>query len=829
MSLQSKRWLARPHSYAVAARLGDELGVSPVIAAVLARRGHSTPEQARSFLAADDRHDPFLFAGMRDACDSILGHLERGSRVVVHGDYDVDGVCSTAILLNALRALGGDPGWHIPSRADEGYGLSMATVERLAGQGTGLLITADCAITAVEEVEEAQRRGIDVVVTDHHRPAERLPACPIVHPSVSGYPFEGLCAAGVAHKLSQALHTAAGEDPARADADIDLVALATICDVVPLRDENRRLAREGLHALGRTSKVGLRALMRVAGVDPAAVGAHDAGFRLGPRLNAAGRLARADAALELLLTHDETRATEVADELDLLNRERRDTETRIAFEAEAARAAQAHEPAYVLAGEGWHPGVIGIVASRMVERHCRPCAVVALEDGAGRGSARSIGAFDLHAGLAACAGHLTRFGGHRAAAGFELEAAALEPFRRAFAHHAASVLSPEDLRPLERVDALVPGDALGMELAEELERLGPFGQGNPCPTLLVPAARLGGVAAMGEDGQHARLTVRGGGAIARAVAFRTTAASLAAARDAPHDVAVRLELNEWNGTVEPRLIVRGMCPTEPGRFEELGAEPFWEAVERELRGAPPEPALAPASRRIRERRGEGFAGVAGELIATGESVAVVCADLARRRATLESLIGGLAAGVDVEGGAPRPGILEWDALARDPGLARPYAHLVALDPPAEPGGRELLAAAPGPGDAAFAHLAWGPAEVEFALAVARDRFELRPALEDFYTALRDRGTLSGAELETALRGQGRHPRPATVCGRMLCVLTQLRLAEYDAAERSCRALPAARTSLELSPAYRLCAERLAEATALLHAEQAQPGAARAAR
>ncbi|MEA2429383.1 MAG: single-stranded-DNA-specific exonuclease, partial [Thermoleophilaceae bacterium] len=413
------RWSTTPYSVAAADAIERELGVSRATASILVRRGYETPEAAGRFLAAGERHDPFAFAGMRETCEEILAAVDAGSPIVVHGDYDVDGVCSTAILVRALRGLGAQPRWHIPSRAD-GYGLSIATVERLAAAGTELLITADCAIASPDEVDAALALGMSVIVTDHHRPGDRLPACPIVHPGVSGYPFEDLCAAGVAYKLAEALYAVAGADAAPLADDMDLVALATVADVVALRGENRRLVREGLGALSRTRKPGLQALMKVASVDPAAVEEGDIGFRLSPRLNAAGRLGSADAALELLLTEDEGRAAEVADELDILNRERRDTETRIVFEAEAARAEHPEAPAYVLAGEGWHPGVIGIVASRMVERYHRPCVIIGLDGDSGRGSGRSISAFDLHAGLAACSGELRRFGGHRVAAGLEI-------------------------------------------------------------------------------------------------------------------------------------------------------------------------------------------------------------------------------------------------------------------------------------------------------------------------------------------------------------------------------------------------------------------------
>src|SRR3954452_416398 len=468
------RWSCTPYPFAEADALARELGLSPVTAAILARRGHTTPEAARHFMAADERHDPLTLPGVHEACEAILRHVAAGSQIVVHGDYDVDGVCSTAILVRALRGLGADPRWHIPSRAD-GYGLSAETVERLAASGAGLLVTVDCAVTSVAEVARARELGLEVVVTDHHRPGPELPDCVIVHPGLGDSPCRELGAAAVAHKRAEAAYRLAGRDAGELSADLDLVGLATVADVVRLRGENRRLVREGLAALSRTSKPGLRALMKVSGVERGTVTEHALGFRLAPRLNPAGRLQRADAALELLLTEDESRAADVADELDLLNRERQDTETRILFEAEAARAEQSEAPAYVLAGEGWHPGVIGIVASRMVERYNRPCVVISLDGDAGRGSGRSIGAFDLHAALAACSEHLRRFGGHRAAAGLDIDRSEVDAFRKAFVAHAASVLSPDVLIAEQRVDAVASGYALGTALAEELERLAPFG------------------------------------------------------------------------------------------------------------------------------------------------------------------------------------------------------------------------------------------------------------------------------------------------------------------------------------------------------------------
>ncbi|MDQ3630545.1 MAG: DHHA1 domain-containing protein, partial [Actinomycetota bacterium] len=457
-----------PHAEVLA--LQAALGCSGPLAQILVRRGLADPEAARAWLAADDDHDPGLFAGMDTAVELVLRHVAAGSKVTVHGDYDVDGVCATTILLNALEALGAGPDWFLPSRAEDGYGLALTTVERLAARGTRLLITADCAITAVEEVAAARAAGMDVLVTDHHAPRAdgRLPPCPIVHPALNGYPVPDLCAAGVAYKLSRALLAGAGLDPAAADADLDLVALATVADCVLLVGENRRLVRAGLRAIAGTRKPGLRALLRVARVDPGAVDAGVIGFRLAPRINAAGRMQRADAGVELLRTQDPARAEAIAEELDRLNGDRRHTEQRILFEAEAQVAAleRAREEtglglsaAFVLAGDGWHAGVIGIVASRIAERHHRPVVVVAFAEGAasGTGSGRSIPAFDLLGGLDACSAHLERHGGHRAAAGCTVERTELEAFRAAFCAHAETVLTPEDLVRRERADAVVSG------------------------------------------------------------------------------------------------------------------------------------------------------------------------------------------------------------------------------------------------------------------------------------------------------------------------------------------------------------------------------------
>jgi single-stranded-DNA-specific exonuclease len=547
-----------PHADVV--RLRRELQISGALAQVLVRRGLGEPALARAFLAAEEEHHHSLFAGIGEAVTVILAHASTGRRITIHGDYDVDGVCSTAILLRAVRALGADADSYLPDRASDGYGLGEGTVRRLAERGTQLLVSVDCAITAVEEVALARRLGLAVVVTDHHAPRADgvLPAAPVVHPALCGYPCAELCATAVSYKLAQALFEAGGRDPRELEQDLDLVALATIADVVPLVGENRTLVRRGLRALARTRKPGLRALMAVARVDSGRVNERSVGFALAPRLNAAGRMYRADAGLELILAEDPARATQVAEELDRANLERRQVEKGIRFEAEAQIAQIGDRAAYVLAGEDWHPGVIGIVAARLAELHHRPVVLIALQAERGRGSGRSIAGFDLLEGLSACSEHLVRHGGHRAAAGLEIEPARISAFAAALNEHAERVLTPADMTVVERVDAVVGADELGMTLAEELQTLAPFGRGNPGVALMLAEARFRDGRPMGE-GKHVRFTVESRGARARAVAFGN-GGRLPVPDGEPAEATFTLEVNEWGGVSEPRLVLRQARP-----------------------------------------------------------------------------------------------------------------------------------------------------------------------------------------------------------------------------------------------------------------------------
>jgi single-stranded-DNA-specific exonuclease len=554
-----------------AASLAAALDLSETTASVLVRRGYADPEQAAAFLHGElPGHDPFALGDMREACERIRAAIEAGTKICVHGDYDVDGICATTLAVLVLRELGADVDWHLPSRFEEGYGVAGETRTRLAGEGCGLVLTVDCGITAVDEIAAARASGLEVIVTDHHRPGDTLPDCPIVATKPSAYPFPELCGTGVVYKLAEAL---LGPGDERLTRHLDLVALATIADVVPLVDENRALAIAGLRRLATSTRPGLQALLRSARVDAAVVDEGAVGFRLAPRINAAGRLGRPTAALELLLTDDEETAKRIATELEELNRERQAVEERILREASAVidawPEARRRRKGYVLADESWHEGVIGIVASRLAERYHRPVVLIAGTDGdLWKGSGRSIAAFDLHAGLAACADHLDRFGGHRAAAGLSIRPESVDGLAEAFAIHADANLDDEELRPVTPVDAIVPGSALTLSLCGELRRLAPFGLGNPGVNLLVAGCELSELATVGE-GKHLRFRVRDRGRPAgSAIAFGLGPQLDRFRRVGAYDLAFRLQENTWNGTTSPQLVVRRIFET-PDRYPEL--------------------------------------------------------------------------------------------------------------------------------------------------------------------------------------------------------------------------------------------------------------------
>ncbi len=478
--------------------LQRSLKLPAALCRLLAVRGHDVPEVAKSFLRPllTGLHDP---AGLRDA-EEAAGRLARAvedrETVVVHGDYDVDGISGAALLALWIRALGGSAEAIVPDRLRHGYDLSRAGVERAAALGASVLVTVDCGIVALEPVRLANEAGMDVIVTDHHAPGPRLPAAlAVVNPNRPGcsYPNRDLCGAGVAFKVGQLLARNLGRPADESWKYLDLVALATIADQVPLRGENRVLARYGLKALARTGRPGLSALMECAKVRRGReIEAWMVAFGLGPRINAAGRVGDSEAALRLLLTPDPAEARRLAGVLEGNNAERRELEGRTVEEALDALMSvydPVRDRAVVVAGDGWHPGVIGIVASRVVERIHRPAVVIALEGEVGRGSARSIPPFDLHGAISACAGHLDRFGGHHQAAGLDIRRDRIDAFREAFQAVARERLGSGEPRPALDVDLEVGLDEVTLDLSRYTRYAGPYGRANPEPVFMVRGVR----------------------------------------------------------------------------------------------------------------------------------------------------------------------------------------------------------------------------------------------------------------------------------------------------------------------------------------------------
>jgi single-stranded-DNA-specific exonuclease len=564
---ETRRWVEAEGGVDEAAGLlAGALRIHPLAAAVLVRRGLGDLDAASRFLAPrlEDLPDPFSMKGMAAAVDRIVRAVEAGERIACYGDYDVDGVTSTTLLSGFLRGAGADVETYVPHRLVEGYGLNVAAVGRLAAGGARLLVTLDCGITSVAEVAEAARLGVDVVVVDHHTVPVELPAaCAILNPHQPGcgYPSRHLAAVGVTFNLAMALRRRLRErghfGPARPEPNLrealDLVALGTIADVVPLVEVNRVLVRFGLAELGRARRPGVRALLRVAGVPTGEVSASQVGFRLAPRVNAAGRLDDAGRGVRLLSTSDPAAADALAEELDRENRARQEIERRMIDEAmaDAAERVAAGARGLVLSRPGWHPGVVGIVASRVVERFHRPAVLVGVANGEGKGSGRSIAAFHLHDALAACAAHLQRFGGHRHAAGVTVHPDAIPAFREAFERHAAAVLGDDDLVPRTRIEGWVDPADLDDRAATDMERLAPFGAGNPEPVFGI-RARPSRARQVGASGVHLKLVLADRDAIAFQMGDRLALCSGAV------EAAVSVGFDDWDGTRRLQLRVRDL-------------------------------------------------------------------------------------------------------------------------------------------------------------------------------------------------------------------------------------------------------------------------------
>jgi single-stranded-DNA-specific exonuclease len=552
-----RRWIPPAALDAAEVRgLSDALRVPPAFAEILLRRGLSDAGSVRAFLAPrlDGLHDPFLLPDMTAATERIERALARDEGILVHGDYDADGMSAAALLTLALRRLGARVETFVPHRTRDGYDLSEAGLQRAARMGASLIVTADCGISAVGAVARAGRQGRDVIVTDHHRPGPRLPSAEaVIDPmrSDSAYPFRGLSGVGVAFKLVQALFGRAGIDPAEANQHLDLVAIGTVADQMPLTEENRTLVRSGLLALERTRKPGLRALLRRIGVEDGERATADLiSFRLGPRLNSVGRMASAEAGLRLLLTGDPHEGERLAAYLDQQNAQRRDADRQVWAEVErmvSERYDPARDRAVVLWGDGWHPGVIGIVASRVAETTFRPAVVVAFDGDVGRGSGRSVEGFHLFRALQELSPLLERFGGHRMAAGFSIRRDRVEEFAERLHGLAAKDLPAGAAAEELRAELVIRLDLLDAGLREWLARLEPFGADNPAPVLVARGVRLERIRPLGPRGEHLRLELVDDGTRLPGIAFRLGDREAELRAPGPRDVALHLEENRWNG------------------------------------------------------------------------------------------------------------------------------------------------------------------------------------------------------------------------------------------------------------------------------------------
>ena len=549
--------------------LATELRLPEPICQLLVARGHAVPDSARRFLRPrlEQLHPPSALGGLDDAVERLARAVRAGETILVHGDYDVDGICSTTLLTRALRGFGGRVVPFIPRRVEDGYDLTDAGVRAALDAGARVVVTCDCGTSALAAVSALCAAGIDVIVSDHHLPGGPLPQClAVLNPKRPGcsYPDKDLAAVGVAFKLALALARALGANENPVYGMLDLVALATIADIAPLRGENRVFARYGLKLLQESGNPGIRALVRAAALDGKALTAGRVGYILAPRLNAVGRLGHALRGVELLTTESEAEANRIARDLEELNRQRQELDRATQREALALVDRLDLDATYglVLAAEGWHPGVIGIVASRVVEETGRPTVMIALADGEGKGSGRSISALDLHGALGECRDLLVRFGGHRAAAGITIRADQVPAFAERFNDVARSRLTEEDLVGELRVDLELPLDAASEELEALLRHFEPFGVGNPAPTLLSRGVRLAAPPRpVGQDGVRFRFRTARGELDAIAWGMAARVPELRA--DGALDLVYRLERDDYRGDSRLQARVLDLRPSAP--------------------------------------------------------------------------------------------------------------------------------------------------------------------------------------------------------------------------------------------------------------------------
>lgn len=552
MLKSKKNWRIYPMKKELSDHLSTKLGISTMLAQLLINRGFISEEDAKNFLSSDQKlGDPWKLAGMNAAVSRILCAIEKAEKIIVYGDYDVDGITACSLMYKFLTKSGAVVDYYIPERQNEGYGLNEAALINLAEQGAALIITVDCGISSFQEIA-AVRDSIDVIVTDHHQPSERLPeAVAVIDPKRVDcpYPDKHLAGVGVAFKLVQALAERLYNTKEPLREYLDLVAIGTIADIVPLTGENRTLVRSGLAELRRGKNPGLNSLFRISGLENNKIDTGNIAFSIAPRLNASGRVGHAASAVELLITHDAAKAAEIADLLDKENTLRQALEKEIAAAAEAVitQFNMKDDKVLVVAGEGWHTGVIGIVASRLVERYYRPVIVISTKEGIGKGSCRSIPGFDIFEALSANSNLLVKYGGHKQAAGLTIETKNISLLSEKLSLYAAACLSEENYKPVIKIDSILSLESINNELLEQLDRLAPYGMGNPAPVFACENVSVTNVRPVGQSGKHLKLRVKKSANFKDVIAWGMGELAASLETNELVDLAFVPEINEWQG------------------------------------------------------------------------------------------------------------------------------------------------------------------------------------------------------------------------------------------------------------------------------------------
>lgn len=561
--LNEKRWVYNEIDEKDIDKLANENGVSRLIAKILLGRNIKGEDSIKTFLNPDLKylHNPFLMKDMEKAIERIIGAINRNERITLYGDYDVDGITGTTILYDFLQGLGACVNFYIPDRLEEGYGVSKDALEVLVKQGSSLIITIDCGITAINEVAYAKEYNVDMIITDHHECGEALPeAFAVVNPCRPDceYPFRELAGVGVVFKLINALCIKIDLSDMYLKY-LDLVAIGTVADIVTLKDENRIIVKHGMDMIPKTANIGLKALLNISGLEGKTISPYEIGFIIGPRINAAGRTGDAIKAVEMFITKDENKALSIAQQLNEANRLRQEIEHTIyqqAIEKVEAEIDLKKEKVIVLAKEGWHQGVIGIVASRITENYYRPCILISIDGEVGKGSGRSIEGFNLYDALNNCESLLEKYGGHELAAGLTIDSQKINDFRLEINKYANSVMKEDILIPKIKIDAYIDKEDLTLENVGQLDLVSPFGPGNPSPVFGCKGLTIDEIRSVGTDFKHLKLKLYIQGLPLDAIGFDMGSMVNYLTANDNIDVAARLELNTWNSITKVQLNLR---------------------------------------------------------------------------------------------------------------------------------------------------------------------------------------------------------------------------------------------------------------------------------